>query len=177
MLFGCESSARLGYENICRDTLGLNYRDTQLAALPSTISNSNNAENSETDLINLKNLSLVLDGMLYKPNHLNYSSTWIIPQLFQFLTDSGVNQNIYCAEYKIFDSLAQYNNEAKTQLEQIKTFVINNISTATPMCLETLDKKIYSEEGIYLKTLNTNDSAEFHIYDKCNNIYQLITNE
>jgi len=177
ILFGCESSMRLGYNTVCKTALGNEYKETNLTTLPSIVSDWNSTTNSESDLINLKNLSLVSDGMLYKQPHANYDSTWIVEQLFQFISDSGANQNTYCAGYKIYEEFAQYNTIGQTQLNQIRTLVTTNILTATHMCLDTLDKKIYSREGIYLKTLNTDDTSVLHIYNECNNLYQFISNE
>ncbi|MBU1120189.1 hypothetical protein KKA50_03280 [Patescibacteria group bacterium] len=177
ILFGCESSSRLGYKTICKNVIGDEYENTELTALPSVVSDWNSTLNTDKDLINLKNISLVSDGMQYKQTHANYYLPSIIDYLFKFISDSGSNQIVYCSDYKIYEGLSQYNNKAKIQLEQIRTLTATNISTASYMCLDTLDKKIYSKEGIYLKTLNTEDTPVLHIYNECNNLYQFISNE
>lgn len=177
ILFGCESSNRLGYLKICDTTLGNKYKNLELSTLPTFVSDWSNILNTESDLINLKNLSLTFDGMLYRQPHANYSSTRIINELFQFIADDNNNQNVYCSGYKMFEKLAKYNSAAESQLQQIRTLVADNISSASSICLDILDKNLYSKEGLYLKASNTKDSSELNIYKKCNNLYQLMAHE
>ncbi len=177
ILFGCESSGRLGYSTICDTTLGSKFKNPELSTLPTFVSDWSNISNSESDLISLKNLSLTLDGMLYRQPHANYSSSKIIAELFKFITENNNNQNVYCSGYKIFEKLAKYNSTAESQLQQIKTLVANNISSASSICLDILDKNLYSKEGLYLRASGTKDVSGLNVYTKCNNLYQLMINE
>jgi len=177
IFLGCESSNRLGYSMICDTTLEKKYENATLSAIPTFVSDWNNITNTESDLISLKNLSLVSDGMLYKQPHANYTLPSIIEFLFQFITNANNNQNVYCSGYKIYDFYLKYNTVAEAQLEQIRSLVTNNLSSASSICLDILDKSLYSKEGLYLKSSNTNRPTELYIYKSCNNLYQLITNE
>jgi hypothetical protein len=177
LLFACDSANRMGYSTICNNTLDSKYKKTELSTLPAFVSDWNNTSNTESDLISLKNLSLIYDGMLYKKTHKNYSSTWVISDLFKFITDANNNQNVYCSGYKVFEKLAKYNSTAESQLEKLRTSVTNNFSSASSICLDILDKNLYSKDGLYLKALNTTHTPELYIYEKCNNLYQLMTNE
>jgi len=178
LLFGCESATKLGYKSVCKLIPQKEYSNLELSSIPSFVSKWETVTNSASDTISLKNISLVVDGMLYIPSHINYSSPWIIDDLFKFISDANNNQNVYCSSFKIYEELAKLNNTiAVSQIEQIRTLVSNNISTSSSICMETLDKTLYSREGIYLKSIHSLNPSELNMYIKCKNLYQLTTNE
>ncbi len=177
ILFGCESSSRLGYEAVCQKALDNNYADLDLSTFPSLVQDWTNLTPSDNDLISLKNLSLVLDGMLYQNEHPNYFSSKIVGELFQFLTDAQNNQIVYCSEYKLYELLAQNNQIASDQLRTMVTLVDQNLPNASSFCTQILNDTLYDKKGLYLKAFFSIGNSAFTIYEKCNNLYLLLTDE
>lgn len=177
ILFACESASRVGYKTICNPNIDSKYDTVALTAIPTDVSNWNNLTNTEGDLLNFKNLSLVLDGMMYSSNHENYSSVHIVSQLFQYIYDAGMNQNVYCSADSMYEQLAQYNNQASTQLNLIQTQVTTNLQTSSKICLNILNNQFYNSAGLYLKSYNTEDTTNFMIYNRCNSLYLFISNQ
>ncbi len=177
ILFGCESSSRLGYEAVCRKALGSEYINLELSTLPSLVQDWSSLTISDSDLISLKNLSLVLDGALYQGDHSNYFLPKIVNELFQFLADAQNNQIVYCNEYKIFELLAQNNQVASDQLNTMTTLVDQNLPNASSFCTQILDDNFYDKKGLYLKAFFSTKNSTFTIYEKCNNLYLLLSNE
>lgn len=177
ILFGCESSSRLKYGTVCDKTLRNEYSNLELSTLPSLVQNWSNLTISDSDLISLKNLSLVLDGALYQGDHSNYFLPKIINELFQFLADAQNNQIVYCSEYKIYDLLAQDNQIASDQLHTMTTLVDQNLPNASSFCTQILNDNLYDKKGLYLKAFFSTKDPAFTIYEKCNNLYLLLSNE
>lgn len=177
ILFGCESSSRMGYNSICNTSIENEFKNTNLSIPVAFVPSWNEKANGEKDLISINNLSLMLDGALYAKEHDNYSLPQTLEIIFQHVYDAKNNQNVYCSEYKIYEKLAELDGKYLNQLDEIKTVVIGNISNASPVCLDILDKNLYSEEGIYLKALSIQEQSILTIYERCNNLYNLMSNE
>ena len=174
IFFGCDSSSRLGYSNICNKDLPAMYQKLSLINIPSFVPDWKVWTNTNDDLINLKNISLIYDGILYSEEHFYYSSTHIINELFQIQNDKPGNQNGLCYESKLYQLFEKYSIEAKQGVSAINTLLDLNLASISPLCAENLDNTIYDKNGIYLKSFySTINETTFTIYQKCNNLYLL----
>lgn len=175
LFFGCESASRLGYDSLCSNDLPSEYQNLALINLPSFVQNWEAEDNTENDLLNLKNLSLISDGIRYTGDHLYYSSPHIINELFQIQNDTPGNQNVFCYNSKLYSLLANYNTNANEGIEITDTLTGQNLETISSFCTETLNTETYDKTGIYLKSFYTIEKeTAFTIYEKCNNLYLLI---
>lgn len=175
IFFGCDSSTRLGYSDICNKDLPEIYQELPLINIPSFVPDWKVWTNTNDDLINLKNISLIYDGILYSEEHFYYSSTHIINELFQIQNDKPGNQNGLCYESKLYQLLKKYSIEAKQGVSAISTLLDLNLASISPLCTENLDNTIYDKNGIYLKSFySTINETTFTIYQKCNNLYLLL---
>lgn len=177
ILFGCESASRLGYTALCSSAGSEEYKGLNLSKFQTFVYDWSKLTNENRDLVNLKKISLTIDGMLFTQKHENYSSPKNIELLLQLIYDSDSNQNVYCSEYQLFDKLVLTNPSLSDQISTMRTVVNKYISTASPICLAILDKNLYSNTGIYLKSFYSISSNELSIYEKCNNLYSLMVNE
>lgn len=177
ILFGCESSIRLGYTNICHSAVNEEYKGLDISTYQTFVSDWSKLTNEDSDLARLKKISLTYDGMLFAQEHESYSSPKNIGILLQLIYDSNNNQNVYCSEYQLFNKLIAQNPSISDQINKMRTIVSEHIATAAPTCLAVLDKDLYNKTGLYLKSLYSFSSKELSIYEKCNNLYSLMANE
>lgn len=174
IFFGKESSSRLGYTSLFNKTIPSAYQDLALNNVSSFVPDWTVTQNTANDLISLKNISLVYDGIFYASEHMNYTSGHIINQLFQFLSDMQGNQNVYCSEAKLLQLFEQSSN-TQNQVATVNTLLEQNTENLSPACTEILDRELYDKVGIYLKSFYTiGNNTPFTIYEKCNNLYLLI---
>lgn len=175
ILFGCESSSRLKYDDLCNKSAPDRYQGIKLTNTIPFVQDWNLWENTEDNLISIKNLSLVYDGILYQDDHINYSSDHVVNELFQYLNDYTENQSVYCNSKKVIELLASFNTEAVNQLESVRTLLNQNLTKLAPSCTMMLDDDTYDKNGKYLKALYTiKNNSIFTIYEKCNNLYLLL---
>lgn len=178
ILFGCESSERRGLNNLCEQELPSRYYDIGLQNVPTFVSDWETQTNTKEDLSYIKNVSLIYDGILYKQDHLYYSSPHIINELFQIQNDTPGNQNVFCYESKLYNLLKKNNPDIQSSINLVNTLLDQNLQKISPSCAEMLDATIYNKNGRYLKSLYTiKNGTTFTIYEKCNNLYLLIANE